>query len=145
MKSKLKIIVPLVLVVLGGGYKFALAKPKVVKPKVEGEVYVLPKDFLVNLSDGRFAKLDVGLLLHPGQATSAAKAEGSAAPPDGFGTLPQEGLVRAIVTDTITGARAKELITRKGRDRLKKSIAETINRTTDVKVDDVLLTDVTVQ
>ena len=64
MKGKLKFIIPIVLLlVVGGVYKFVLAKPAVVpKPKVEGEVYVLPKDFLVNLSDGKFAKLGVGLV-----------------------------------------------------------------------------------
>ena len=45
MKSKLKFVLPLVtLAVLGGAYKFALAKP-VEKPvaKVDGDIYVLPK------------------------------------------------------------------------------------------------------
>jgi len=47
MKTKLKIILPVLLVVLGGAYKFVLAKPAAVaKPKVAGKVYVLPKDFL---------------------------------------------------------------------------------------------------
>ena len=53
MKSKLKFIIPVLLLVLGGAYKFVLAKPAPKeKAKVQGEVYVLPKDFLVNLSDG---------------------------------------------------------------------------------------------
>ena len=68
MKGKLKFIVPLVLLlVVGGVYKFVLAKPAPTpKPKVEGEVYVLPKDFLVNLTDGKFAKLGVGLVFDEG-------------------------------------------------------------------------------
>ncbi|MEA2129025.1 MAG: hypothetical protein QOJ85_1916, partial [Solirubrobacteraceae bacterium] len=59
MASKMKIIIPVVLLlVLGGVYKFVLAKPAAVaKPKIAGTVYVLPKEFLVNLASGRFAKL----------------------------------------------------------------------------------------
>ena len=83
MKGKLKIVVPLVLlIVLGGVYKFVLAKPAAVaKPKVEGEVYVLPKDFLVNLSDGKFAKLGVGLVFDEGfvAAPAAGGEEGDCA------------------------------------------------------------------
>ena len=50
MKSKLKFIVPILLVVVGGVYKFVLAKPgaPAPKPKVDGQVYVLPKEFLIN-------------------------------------------------------------------------------------------------
>ena len=62
MKGKLKFIIPIVLLlVVGGVYKFVIAKPAVVpKHKVEGEVYVLPKDFLVNLTDGKTAWMKKG-------------------------------------------------------------------------------------
>ena len=66
MKKKLMILVPVLLLVLGGAYKFALAKPAPVHKKIDGEVYVLPKDFLINLKDGRFAKLNVALVLKEG-------------------------------------------------------------------------------
>ena len=74
MKGKLKFIIPIVLLlVLGGVYKFVLAKPAAgAKPKVEGEVYVLPKDFLINLTDGKFAKLGVGLVFDEGFAAAPA-------------------------------------------------------------------------
>ena len=64
-KKKLIIIVVVALVAAGGAYKFVLAKPKekAPKPKVHGTVYMLPKEFLVNLADGRFAKLQVALVL----------------------------------------------------------------------------------
>src|SRR3954449_9657080 len=108
MKSKLKFVVPvLLLVVLGGVYKFVLAKPgkPAPKPKVDGQVYVLPKEFLINLSGGRFAKLSVGLVLDEAQATVA---EGEATkPPEGFGTLPQEAVIRDLVTDTLTDGSAQ--------------------------------------
>jgi len=64
MKKKL-IIVVVALVAAGGAYKTVLAKPaeKEKKPKVEGQVYVMPKEFLVNLSGGRFAKFSVALVM----------------------------------------------------------------------------------
>jgi flagellar FliL protein len=148
MKKRLKIIIPLALVLaLGGAYKFVLAKPAPApKPKVAGEVYVLPKDFLLNMSDGRFAKLDVALVMKPGAETAApASGEAPSAPPEGFGTLPQEALVRDIVTNVVTDVPGSELISRSGRDKLKKRILRTIHQKTDVEAEDVLFTDVAVQ
>jgi hypothetical protein len=84
VKGKLKIILPLaLLLVLGGLYKVVLAKPTETKHKVDGQVYVLPKEFLLNLADGHFVKLNVGLVLAEGQVPE--KAEG-APPPEGFGS-----------------------------------------------------------
>ena len=148
MKGKLKFIVPLVLLVaLGGVYKFVLAKPAAVaKPKVEGEVYVLPKDFLVNLSDGKFAKLGVGLVFDEGFAAApAAGGEEHAEPPTGYGVLAQEAVVRDIVTDVVTDESANALTTKKGREEIKKEILKRLKAQTDVKAHEVLLTDVAVQ
>jgi flagellar basal body-associated protein FliL len=149
MKSKLKIIVPVLLLALGGAYKFVLAKPAATaKPKVAGEVYVMPKDFLVNLADGRFAKVDVGFVFKPGFAAAPAgggEVSAAAKPPDGYGALSQEAVVRDIVTDTITGKTAQALTSRKGREQLKSQIRTRILKTTDVKVADVLFMDVAVQ
>ena len=149
MKGKLKFIVPLVvLLVLGGVYKFVLAKPAAVaKPKVEGEVYVLPKDFLINLTDGKFAKLGVGLVFDEGfvAAPAGGEAEGGAAPPTGYGVLTQEAVVRDIVTDVVTDESANALTSRKGREEIKKEILKRLKAQTDVKVHEVLLTDVAVQ
>jgi flagellar basal body-associated protein FliL len=148
MKGKLKFIVPLVLLIaLGGVYKFVLAKPAAVaKPKVEGEVYVLPKDFLVNLSDGKFAKLGVGLVFDEGfVAAPPGEAEGGAAPPTGYGVLKQEAVVRDIVTDVVTDESAHDLTSKKGREEIKKEILKRLKAQTDVKAHEVLLTDVAVQ
>jgi flagellar basal body-associated protein FliL len=143
VKGKLKIIVPLaLLVVLGGLYKVVLAKPPVDHAKVRGVVYVLPKEFLLNLAGNHFVKLNVGLVLAEGEVP--AKAEG-APPPDGFGLLPQEAVVRDVITDTITDARANELVSRKGRNALKTKVLKSLRARTDVKVNDVLFTDVAVQ
>ena len=143
MKGKLKIVVPLVLLlVLGGLYKVVLAKPPDTKLKVDGQVYVLPKEFLLNLADKHFVKLNVGLVLAEGEAP--AKAEG-APPPDGFGLLPQEAVVRDVITDTITDSSSQELVSRKGRNKLKARVLKRLRAETDVKVNDVLFTDVAVQ
>ena len=152
MKKKLILIVPvLVLLVVGAGaYKFMFAKgEEEPKHKVEGTVYVLPKEFLVNLADGRFAKLTVAFVLDP-HDTSAAPAEagghGAApAPPEGFGTMPQEAIVRDLVTETLTGAHDQDLIDAHHREELKKKVLKAIKKSTDVHAEEILFTDVTVQ
>ena len=151
MNKKIIVIAVLALVAAGGAYKTVLAKPKdpAPKPKVHGDVYVLPKEFLVNLSEGRFAKLGVGIVLdeHDTSLTAAAGGGHGAAvkPPDGFGPLPQEAVIRDIITDTLTDAHAEELTDRKEREHLKEKVAKIINKKTDVKVHHVLFTDVAVQ
>ena len=143
MKGKLKIVLPLaVLLVLGGLYKVVLAKPADAHHKVDGQVYVLPKEFLLNLSDKHFVKLNVGLVLVEGQI--AEEAEGTP-PPDGFGPLEQEAVVRDVITDTVTDAKSEDLVSRKGRHKLKEKVLKRLRTETDVKVNDVLFTDVAVQ
>lgn len=151
---KLKIILPIVILVVGllAGKTFFAKAPAAAapKPKVHGEVYIMPKDFLINLKDGRFAKLNVGLILKHGylaEAVAEASAGGHGAPkaPDGYGTLPQEAIVRDIVTNSLTGAEAKELINKTKREHLKETITEDIKAHTDVKLVHIILTDVAVQ
>ena len=149
MRSKLKIILPLLLLlaVLGGVYTQFLARPSAeAKPRIAGAVYVLPREFVLNLADDRFAKLNVALVLHDKEQLEASHgAEGGAAPPEGFGPLPQEAAVRDVVTDAVTDARADELIDRGAREALKRRVARAIAARTDVKVDKVLFTDLAVQ
>ena len=76
---------------------------------------------------------------------TAAKDKEAVKPPEGFGPLPQEAVVRDIVTDTLTDRADKDLIDRAGRERLKKRIIDAITAKTDVHVRDVLFTDVAVQ
>ena len=144
MKGKLKFVIPLaVLLVLGMAYKVVLAKPAEVKHKVEGMVYVLPKEFLLNLSDGRYAKLSVALVL-PHDAI-AAGGHGAATPPEGYGALEQEAAVRAVVTDIVTDAKAEDLTGKKKREHLREEILKEIKAHTDVKAHEVLFTDLAVQ
>jgi flagellar basal body-associated protein FliL len=146
----MKKIAPIIVlvVVLAGAYKFVLAKPAPAKPKpkIEGTVYVLGKEFLVNLADNRFAKLTVALVLDPKDESAVPKAaEGGSTAPEGFGPMTEEAAVRDIITNDLTDARDNDLITAKGRKAMKEEILKDLKQHTDVKVDDVLFTDVTVQ
>jgi hypothetical protein len=149
--KNLKIIIPVLLIVAGGVYKFVLApKPVVPKPKIEGSVYVMPKDFLINLKAGKFAKLNAALVLKEGyleEAVAAASGgkEAASAPPTGYGTLPQEAAVRAIITDSLTDIPATRLTREKSRVKLQKAVLKRIDHETDVKAEDVLFTDLAVQ
>ena len=148
MKKKLMIVLPVLLVVLGGAYKFVLAKPKeaAAKPKVDGTVYILEKEFLVNLHDSRFAKLTVALVLaHDDTSTAAAGGHGATSAPEGYGAMSQEAVVRAVVTDDLTDVKASDIIDREGRERLQEKILKDLKKKTDVKVEEVLFPDVTVQ
>jgi len=102
-----KVLIALVPLVIGAGVAYKMLAPKSQSPKmkVDGHVYVLPRDFLVNLNGGRYAKVSVALVLeHGGAAEAGAEGEGAGAePPEGYGPLPQEALVRTIVTDALTG------------------------------------------
>jgi flagellar FliL protein len=135
------------LLALGGVYKFVIAKPKTAeaKPKVDGNVYILGKEFLVNLADGRFAKLTVALVLDPKDTSAAATSSGAGTAPEGFGAMKEEAVVRDIITNDLTDAKDTDLIDRIGRKTLKAEILKDLRAGTDVKVDDVLFTDVTVQ
>src|SRR4051812_6720133 len=111
LKDKKKlVIVVLALVVVAAGYKFVLSPGGTeANSKVHGQVYVLPKEFLINLADGRFAKLTVAIVLPEGEKIEAPKEN---QPPEGFGPLPQEAAVRAVITDETTDAKADDLIDR---------------------------------
>jgi flagellar FliL protein len=141
MKGKMKIVVPIAVLLLAAiAYKFVLAAPAQSKSKVDGKVYVLPKEFVVNLAGGRYAKLTVALVLAPGEVPVE-----TASAPEGFGTLEQEPLVRQIVTDTLTGTEAATLNSGPGRHGFERQIRRQIDRTTDVDTESVAFTDLVVQ
>ena len=74
MSKKKKILILAVVLLLGGGYvaKGMLMPPPKTHDKITGLIYLLPKEFLVNLSDGKYGKVDVALLLAPGQSDGSA-------------------------------------------------------------------------
>jgi flagellar basal body-associated protein FliL len=147
VNKKILILVVVALVVAGGAYKTVLAKPaKTKKPNVEGTLYVLQKEFLVNLADAKYAKVSAALVLDPkDHSTAAAGGHGAPAPPEGYGAMSQEAIVRAIVTDELTGRPAADLEDARKRDKVRKHIVERIHEETDVHADDILFPDLTVQ
>lgn len=147
--KNIKVLIPVLLIVVGGVYKFVLApKTPVPKPKIAGSVYVMPKDFLINLDGGKFAKLNAALVLKEGYLEEAIKAAGggeATTPPDGYGTLPQEAAVRSIITDSLTGINANRLIKEKSRLKLQAAVLKRIHKETDIEAEDVMFTDLAVQ
>jgi flagellar basal body-associated protein FliL len=144
MKGKKKFIVPLVLLILlGGVYKTVLAKPPKLPPaKIDGTVYVMPKEFLLNMADNHYAKLDVALVLDKSVVLPTAEGSSSDA---SYGALEQEPAVRDVITNVVTDAPSTDLIDRTKREALKTEILKQIRKDTDVKVNKVLFTDVAVQ
>lgn len=145
MKKKILIILPILL--LGGGYeaKAKFLAPKPVKPKLAGEIYILPKQFTLNLQDGHFATLTVALELAPGQSDGATAESAGASSGATVGTLPEEAVIRAIITNLTTNDTSNQLVTDSGRTSLEAQILSQIKSQTDVKVDHVFFTDVAVQ
>jgi flagellar basal body-associated protein FliL len=138
-KKLLMIVVPVVvLLVLGVGYKKMTAK-KVIPPKkkVEGVLVPLANDFVVNLANGRYAKLTVALLVPEKDAPAAGK--------DRTADLPETPVIRSIITDKLTGLDAGALIDAARRRVLIQTLAKDLTTKTDTKVENVYFTDIAVQ
>ena len=146
MKKKLIIILPVLLVVAGGAYKFVLAKPKTAepKPKVDG-AGLHPPEGVPRQPRRRPLREAVGGARACRTCRSPPAATARASPPEGYGAEPQEAVIRDIVTDELTDSSDEEVISREGREKIKKHILEAIHKHTDVHVDEVLFPDVTVQ
>lgn len=141
--KKILAVIPVLLFV---AYTMTKPKPKVPKTKIVGTIYVMPKEFLLNLKDGRYAKVAVALQLAPGQSDGATASSGASGTGEAAaGTLPEEPLVREIITNTITNQTGETLVSTSGRKSLRAKIAGAIRAQTDVKVETVLFPDLTVQ
>ena len=142
----MKKIIPVVLIVLllGGyeGYSMATAPPPP-KLKIAGTIYVMPKDFTLNMAGGQYATLAVALELSASQVM--ATIDPSNPPPTGFGDLPDEAIVRAIITNDVTGLPVSNLIDGAKRNALEAKILADIKRKTDVLATSVVFTDLAVQ
>ncbi len=122
-----------------------MPKPAAARPKIAGTIYVLPKGFTFNLTDGRYATMTVGLVLAPGQPDGVTADTGVTTTPSGEGPLPEEAVIRDIITNIVTDKTSQALITGTGRAELKHEILAAIHHQTDDKVSDILFTDVAVQ
>ena len=144
MSKKILIIIAVVVVVIAGGAAYTFAKPKkTTKERIDGTIYILPKQFTLNLAGGQYATLTVALLLPPGESVGVTSPTNP--PPTGFGSLPDEAVVRAIITNDVTDQPENELITQKGRKALEAKILSDINTQTDTKVTAIYFTDLAVQ
>ena len=132
----------LLVAVAGSAYKFAVPH-KVVKERINGTIYVLPKEFTINLAGGQYATVTVALLLAPTQSVGVTSA--SNPPPTGFGSLTEEAVIRAIITNVLTGQQANTLISASGRQQLTTTILRDIKQQTDTLVTNVYFTDLAVQ
>lgn len=147
LKGKRKfIVIPVILIVLiGAAYSFAKPKPAE-KLKVKGTLYQLPASFLLNLQGSHYVKLNIALLLAPGQSDGASATGGtSSGGEEAQGTLPEEALVRSIITNVVTGQPTGTLVEERGRTKVRQEILQDIKKQTDVKVESVLIPDLTVQ
>jgi flagellar FliL protein len=142
-----KILIPIIVVIVGvigfAGYTFAMPKKKAPKIKVNGQIYILPKGFTVNLKGGQYATLTVALLLAPTQSLGVTSATNP--PPTGFGSLTEEAVIRAIITNDVTDQPENALVTPSGREALEHRILADIKSQTDTVVSDIYFTDVAVQ
>ena len=112
MSKKLAGLIAAAILGVGVAYKTVLAAPTTAgaEPKLNGVAYVLPKEFLVNLSDGRYAKFAVAVVL-----PEAPEAEGEETPPEGYGPLAEEAVVRNVVVDVVGASTGDALTMVKGR------------------------------
>jgi flagellar FliL protein len=144
---KKKLIIGLVVLLGVGGFaaKTILLKPKPVKMKVGGEVYVLPHQFTLNLADGRYATITAALVLAPGQSDGASATASAPSADSVVGTLPEEAVIRDLITNIVTGVSSQTLTSATGREHIKQEILTAIRTSTDDKIDGVLFPDVAVQ
>jgi len=75
----------------------------------------------------------------------AAEGHGAATPPEGYGDMAQEGIVRSLITSVITDTPADDLTNETHREELSKEIVKLIKKKTDVKIEEVFFPDITVQ
>ena len=144
MKKKLIIAIPVLLIVGFLGYKMFGPKPPVPKMKIEGVLAPLDPEYMINLQDGRFAKVKIALELdHADELAVELAAAGSHGGGEAI-AHPQNSILRSIITDEFTGQRAEDLMDRSKRGALLEEAARRINDQSDAKVKKVIITDITV-
>lgn len=143
MKKLLPILVVVILAGGYAGYTFAMPHKKPPVPKVNGQIYILPKQFTLNMAGGQYATVTVALLLGPAQSEGTTSA--SDPPPTGFGSLPEEAVIRAIITNAVTDQPTSSLLTAAGRAKLESNILHTIKTQSDDVITKIYLTDIAVQ
>ena len=136
-KILIGVLVPLIAV--GVAYKMFLApKPKPVVKKVDGTLVSVGDPFTINLAGGHYGRLSVALVVDPTALPVAAAGEAPT-------SLPQNDVIRSIITDTLTGVDQTRLIDRSQRHALLAGLIKDLKKSTDEPVKEVLITDLAVQ
>ena len=140
--TKKKLIIALSLLVIlsaGGAYETVLKpKPKVVIPKVNGTLVSLGDPFTLNLAGGHYGRLSVSVLVTKAPVPTPTSSGTSL-------VLPENDVVRAIVTNDLTGIDSSRLIDRPSREALAAEILRDLKKSTDESVTQVLFTDLAVE
>ena len=124
-KTMVKKIVPVIvlLAVLGAGYKFVLAKParRASQSRTSWARSTCSRRSSWSTSPTAASRRcrSAWSSRRRRVAIVAAGGEGAATPPEGYGTMAQEGIVRDVITDVLTDATDKDLIDPKLREGLK--------------------------
>jgi flagellar basal body-associated protein FliL len=142
-KLKLKILIPVLLVLVGGGvgYTTVLAPAAPAEHhKVEGTLLPMGEKFIVNLNGGRYGQVAVSLLID-----GHAPAGGGHGAAGDVALLPQNDLIRAIITDNLTGLSPEQLTDRDARHRVLQKLLKDLKHSTDEPITRVLFTDLAVQ
>jgi len=146
VKKKLMIIGPVVLLLALVAVKMVVLKPappdEAKLAKEPGITYTIEDPFAVNLADGgtHFAKVGVALRFSKLSEGEVVKGEGDK--PD---TVEEAAELRDIVISTLQSKTSAQLATAAGRESVKKSIVERVNKHTDYKIVDVYYTEFAVQ
>ena len=146
MKKKLIIIVLVLLVVLGGAYKFVLAKPKAAEqPSRRSTARSTSSEGVPRQPRRRPLRQAVGGARPPAHYARPAPPAATRAPtpPEGFGTIAQEAVVRDIITDEL-GAKDRDSSSEGPRED-QEAHPQYIHEHTDVHVEEILFPDFTVQ
>ena len=141
-KLKLKILIPVLLVLVAGGvgYKTVLAPAAPAgNHKVEGTLLPLGEKFIVNLDGGRYGQVAVSLLIDGDAPGGGHGAAGEVA------LLPQNDLIRSIITDHLTGLSPEQLTDRESRHQVLQQLLKDLKHDTDEPITRVLFTDLAVQ
>jgi flagellar basal body-associated protein FliL len=137
-KVLIGVVVPLL--VVGVAYKMFLApKPAPVVKKVEGQIVGVGDPFTLNLAGGRYGRVTVSLVVAEGTIPVVAEGSTTAA------SLPQQDVIRSVITDHLTGVDASTLISTSGRHEVVEGLLKDLKKSTDEPVKEVLITDLAVQ
>jgi flagellar basal body-associated protein FliL len=140
-KKLLAIVAFVVLIVVAGGYEEVLKAAPIKPPpmKVNGTLVQLTTPFTINLAGGHYGLVTVALLM----TTAPAPTLDSSG--DNVINLPENAVVRAIITNDLTGIDPSQLIDRAPRQQLLQEILTDLKTETDEPVTRVMFTDLAVQ